>query len=148
MMGQWLLVIDAHIIGVHTRDSTRQRNTELLIDKPGQTVQIYALTAVFILKVYVLLTVSIRLAPNIGLWKSARSTERRSKVKTYDIVNPCPYFQGRTQHNNHHCIVCAKKPLQASIYPIQTCIVSGDYKACPQYRIMKICEIYKNKKEN
>lgn len=69
-------------------------------------------------------------------------------MKTYDIVKPCPYFQGRTQHNNHHCIVCAKKPLQASIYPIQTCIVTGDYKACPQYRIMKICEIYKNKKEN
>ena len=69
-------------------------------------------------------------------------------MKTYDIVDPCPYFQGRTQFNSHHCIVCAKKPLQASIYPIKTCIVTGDYETCPQYRIMKICEIYKNKKEN
>lgn len=69
-------------------------------------------------------------------------------MKTYDIVDPCPYFQGRTQFNSHHCIVCAKKPLHDSIYPIKTCIVTGDYETCPQYRIMKICEIYKNKKEN
>ena len=67
-------------------------------------------------------------------------------MKTYDIVYTCPYFQGRTQHNSHHCIVCNKKPLQASIYPIQTCIVNGGYKDCPQYRIMKICDKYK--KEN
>lgn len=69
-------------------------------------------------------------------------------MKTYDIMNPCPYFQGRTTRKSHYYIVCANKLLLASTYPIKTCIVSGDYKACPQYRIMKICEIYKNKKEN
>lgn len=66
----------------------------------------------------------------------------------YDIVNPCPYFQGRTMVNGHGCVVCNRKALHMTIYPVKTCVADNGFRDCPQYRYMKICEIYKNKKEN